>query len=70
MFVPELQASVDALMLKLESLKAQMDEQKQHASERITALLEDRRIREQEEVAYRADVNAQLEAQVRWQYVM
>ncbi|KAG1679502.1 hypothetical protein FOA52_011101 [Chlamydomonas sp. UWO 241] len=57
------QASVEALMLKLESLQAQMEEGRQLSSERITALLEDRRIREGEEAAHREAMNAQLEAQ-------
>jgi hypothetical protein len=59
------QASVDALMLKLESLQAQMEEGRQLSSERITALLEDRRIREGEEAVHREAMNAQLDAQVR-----
>lgn len=37
-------------------------EQKQLANERITALLEDRRIRDEEEQAHRSHLNQQLEA--------
>ena len=43
----------DTLLLKVESLKSQLDEHKKFANERIAALLEDRRIREQEEDRHR-----------------
>ncbi|KAG2433514.1 hypothetical protein HYH02_012632 [Chlamydomonas schloesseri] len=54
--------NVDHLLLQIESLQAQLNEQKQLASERIAALLEDRRIREAEEEAHRRQLAAQLEA--------
>ncbi|GLC41905.1 hypothetical protein PLESTB_001046000 [Pleodorina starrii] len=53
--------SVDHLLLQIESLHAQLNEQKQLAAERIAALLEDRRIREAEEEAHRRSLAAQLE---------
>ena len=56
------QASYDGLMLKIESLSAQLNEQKQLGNERVAALLEDRRIREQEEATHRALMNQQLDA--------
>lgn len=37
------QASYDGLMLKIESLSAQLNEQKQLGNERVAALVEDRR---------------------------
>ena len=40
-------ANADALQLKVESLQAQLAEQKQLASERIAALMQDRTLREQ-----------------------
>ncbi|KAG2498150.1 hypothetical protein HYH03_003908 [Edaphochlamys debaryana] len=54
--------NVDHLLLQIESLHAQLNEQKQLATERIAALLEDRRIREQEEEAHRRSLSTQLEA--------
>ncbi|GAX72690.1 hypothetical protein CEUSTIGMA_g146.t1 [Chlamydomonas eustigma] len=54
-------ANMDALLLKIESLNAQLNEQRQLANERIQALVEDRVIREQEEQAHRALMNQQLE---------
>lgn len=40
-------ANADALQLKVESLQAQLTEQKQLASERVAALMQDRTLREQ-----------------------
>ncbi|GFR40782.1 hypothetical protein Agub_g1396 [Astrephomene gubernaculifera] len=54
--------NVDQLLLQIESLHAQLNEQKQLASERIAALLEDRRIRDQEEETHRRSLSQQLEA--------
>ncbi|GIL62982.1 hypothetical protein Vafri_17149 [Volvox africanus] len=53
--------SIDHLLLQIESLHAQLNEQKQLAAERISALQEDRRIREQEEEAHRRALTQQLE---------
>ncbi|KAL6765160.1 centriole proteome protein [Haematococcus lacustris] len=53
--------SVEALLLKIESLQAQLQEHKQLGNERVAALVEDRRIREAEEVAHRSHCNQQLE---------
>ncbi|KAF5830416.1 hypothetical protein DUNSADRAFT_14637 [Dunaliella salina] len=53
--------STDALLLKVESLQAQLNEQRQLAGEHISALLEDRRIREYEEAAHRAYMDQQVE---------
>ncbi|GIM05695.1 hypothetical protein Vretimale_10129 [Volvox reticuliferus] len=53
--------SIDHLLLQIESLHAQLNEQKQLAAERIAALQEDRRIREQEEEAHRRALTQQLE---------
>ncbi|EFJ43281.1 centriole protein [Volvox carteri f. nagariensis] len=53
--------STDHLLLQIESLHAQLNEQKQLAAERIAALQEDRRIREQEEEAHRRALTQQLE---------
>eukprot|EP01026_Neomeris_dumetosa_P029646 TRINITY_DN23995_c0_g1_i4.p1 TRINITY_DN23995_c0_g1~~TRINITY_DN23995_c0_g1_i4.p1 ORF type:complete len:295 (+),score=54.52 TRINITY_DN23995_c0_g1_i4:580-1464(+) len=54
-------ANADALMLKLESVQAQLNEQQQFANERISALLEDRRIREQDYEAHIANYAHQIE---------
>ncbi|KAK9814374.1 hypothetical protein WJX72_004785 [[Myrmecia] bisecta] len=54
-------ANADSLMLKVESLQAQLNEQKQFANERIAALLEDRRIREADEEAHRELAAQKLE---------
>lgn len=56
-------ANTDSMMLKIESLQAQLNEQKQFANERISALLSDRRIREQDEEAHRVAYNQRLDAQ-------
>eukprot|EP01025_Chloroclados_australasicus_P041684 TRINITY_DN4434_c0_g1_i7.p1 TRINITY_DN4434_c0_g1~~TRINITY_DN4434_c0_g1_i7.p1 ORF type:complete len:407 (+),score=37.63 TRINITY_DN4434_c0_g1_i7:49-1269(+) len=54
-------ANADALMLKLESVQAQLNEQQQFANERICALLEDRRIREQDYEAHIANYARQID---------
>ena len=46
-------AHTETLLLQVRSLEAQLSEHKKFASERIAALLEDRRIREQEEDSHR-----------------
>ncbi|QDZ18649.1 hypothetical protein HOP50_02g11520 [Chloropicon primus] len=46
-------AHTETLLLQVRSLEAQLSEHKKFASERIAALLEDRRIREQEEDTHR-----------------
>ncbi|PNH02442.1 Coiled-coil domain-containing protein 77 [Tetrabaena socialis] len=53
--------NMDHLLLQIESLHAQLNETKQLASERVAALLEDRRIREQEEEAHRRALAQQLD---------
>jgi coiled-coil domain-containing protein 77 len=40
-------ANADALQLKVESLQAQLEEQKQFAAERFEAMKQDRELREQ-----------------------
>ena len=42
-------ANTESLILKVESLQAQLQEQKKFTNERVAALLEDRRIREADE---------------------
>ena len=46
-------AHTETLLLQVKSLEAQLSEHKKFANERIAALLEDRRIREQEEDSHR-----------------
>lgn len=50
----------DFLLLKIESLQAQLNEAKALAAERVAALLEDRRIRAQEEDGHRAHMAQQV----------
>lgn len=54
-------SNTDSLMLKIESLQAQLNEQTQFAAERVAALLEDRRIREQDDEAHKARMDARFE---------
>jgi len=55
--------NVESLLLKCESLQAQLNEQKRFSNERIAALLEDRRIREADEDAYRKTMERRLQEQ-------
>lgn len=52
----------EQLQLKVESLQAQLNEQKQLYSERIAALMDDRKIREQEEQKHWANMNMQIDS--------
>lgn len=54
-------SNVESLLLKCESLQAQLNEQKRYSNERIAALLEDRRLRESDEASYRAAMQRKLE---------
>ncbi|KAK3242884.1 hypothetical protein CYMTET_47438 [Cymbomonas tetramitiformis] len=54
-------SNVESLLLKCESLQAQLNEQKRYSNERIAALLEDRRIREADEEAYRKTMERRVE---------
>ncbi|GMH33975.1 hypothetical protein BSKO_01809 [Bryopsis sp. KO-2023] len=56
-------ANADSLLLKVESLQAQLNEQRQFASERVAALLEDRKIREQDEASHRMNFQQQTDQQ-------
>uniref|UniRef100_A0A383VMW0 Uncharacterized protein n=1 Tax=Tetradesmus obliquus TaxID=3088 RepID=A0A383VMW0_TETOB len=52
----------DFLLLKVESLQAQLNEQRQLHEERVAALLADRQLRAQEEERQRANLAAQVES--------
>ncbi|KAK9865785.1 hypothetical protein WJX84_006592 [Apatococcus fuscideae] len=53
--------SADTLAMRVDALQAQLEEQRAFAAERVGALLEDRRIREQDEAAHRQLLQQQLE---------
>lgn len=55
-------ANTETLILKIESLQAQLNEQKKLTNERVAALLEDRRIRECDEESRRNSDDARFEA--------
>ncbi|KIZ06949.1 Coiled-coil domain-containing protein 77 [Monoraphidium neglectum] len=55
-------ANADALLLKIESLQAQLNEQRALSEERVEALLVDRKVRQQEEERHRANFLVQIEA--------
>ncbi|KAK9844770.1 hypothetical protein WJX74_006686 [Apatococcus lobatus] len=54
-------SSADTLAMRVDALQAQLEEQRAFAAERVGALLEDRRIREQDEAAHRQLLQQQLE---------
>ncbi|MEW5301830.1 MAG: hypothetical protein WDW36_004665 [Sanguina aurantia] len=58
---PRLAPTQDHLLLRIESLQAQLNEQRQLASERVDAFTSDRLIREAEEANHRSHMAQQLE---------